>query len=102
MLCVMQAATLYILLASDVFLSNVVAAPALPIESLQSLDAVHNYLNYVNDSIAGDAYTSFPAAAWLGFGLDMTRVMPLDINAVRTCSASLNHTCSHFYRLQSR
>ena len=85
MLSAVQAVTLYILLASAILLNNVIAAPALPPEppeSQQSLDNERNYLAYTNDTIFANSYTSFPAGAWLGFGLDMTRIMPLDITAV--------------------
>lgn len=40
-------------------------------------------------------FVNFPPGAWLGKGLDMTAVMPLDINAVSFSRELIDHCLSH-------
>ena len=59
-------------LAFGVLLGNIVAAQA------------------PNNGTNVEAYIDFPPQAWLGYGLDMTAVMPLDITAVCRTMESLS------------
>lgn len=75
----------YYILTISIFLGNI--ATWLVPRKYTSLDTV---INLQNNSTYANAINACPPGAWLGHGLDMTAIMPLDIIAVRYPRRILN------------
>ena len=78
----METVALWICLTSTLLSDLVSARPANSITQNPQPDSYLAFLQSVNNTLTANAVTTFPPGFWLGFGLDMTSVMPLDIYSV--------------------